>query len=156
MSGYERRDDWRAAAAQPESGPGRGAERGAGLRDEEDLHILPGPGLDEDELVRERMEIASPDGRPPPRQIRRETRRMFFLALTIAAVVVLVAIYSWGGPGPTAVALVLWGVFIGLAAWPTWHAGLDRKAEENRARRDLAAERRGVTRREPDRRVSGG
>ena len=154
MSSYDRREDWGRGATPPvppTDRPGREAGRA-----DEDLHILPGPGLDEEEEVRERMEMSSPDGRPPPMAIRRETRRLFFAALTIAAVVVLVAIYSWGGIGPTAVALVLWGVFIGLAAWPTWHAGMDRKIEENRARRDIGVERHGRTAREADRRVSGG
>jgi hypothetical protein len=155
MSSYDHREEW-GRGPTPAREPDRGAGREAGLPDE-DLHILPGPGLDEEEeMVRERMEVSSPDGRPPPLEIRRETRRLFFAALTIVAVVVLVAIYAWGGLGPTAVALVLWGVFIGLAAWPAWHAGLDRKIEENRVRRDIGVERHGRTAREADRRVSGG
>lgn len=131
-------------------------ERPEESRPEFELHIVPGPGLAEDELVRERLEMNSPDGRPPSLQIRRETRRLFLMAFTVAAVVVLVAIYSWGGLGPTAVAILMTAIFIGLGAWPTWRAAMIRSTDETRARSQIAAERTGRARHAEDRSVSGG
>jgi len=133
-----------------------GTPRVARAAEPDELHILPGPGLEEEEMVRERLEADSPDGRPPGLQARRETRRLFLVALTVVTVVVLVAITIWGGWGATAVALVLAGIFIGFAAWPTWHAAVDRKVEENRARREVATERHGRTSAADRERAAGG
>jgi hypothetical protein len=160
MSSFDRRDDrdTEQVRTAADRGVGPDAGRQAERRDipaDEEFHILRGPGYSEEEALQERLAVTSPDGRPPPVEIHRETRQMFFLALTVTSVVVLVAIYAWGGIGPLAVALVMWGVFIGLAAFPTWHAALARRADEDRARRELTAQRLGRPMREPDRRVSG-
>jgi hypothetical protein len=160
MSSFDRREERedRVAGEVPATSvraAGREADRRARLESEE-LHMIPGPGLDDEQQLREKMDEISPDGRPPTVAIHREARRLFFLALTVAAVVVLVAIYAWGGIGPTAVALVLWGLFIGLAAWPTWHAAIDRRMDVERSRKQLGVQRGTVSGRETDRRVSGG
>jgi hypothetical protein len=111
-------------------------------RDEIDK-IVPGPGHTEavDDLVRERMEAESPDGRPPTLANRRRSREFFFVALIAVWVVVLVAVYWMGGMAMAALVLLLSALYIGYAAWPTWRAALERRADEHRAEREVEAER---------------
>lgn len=104
--------------------------------------IRPGPGHPDavDELVRERMEEESPDGRPPPIAQRRRSRNLFIAAMAIVWVIVLAAVYSLGGPRLALLALVLTAIYIGYAAWPTWRAALERRGDEERAEREVKSE----------------
>src|SRR5689334_1655900 len=109
------------------------------LRAGEQLHMRAGPGLHGHAEFREKMDEESPDGRPPTEPVRRESRIVFLTFLALVSVAVIAALVWRGGAVPGAIALVLVLAFIGLAAWPAWHAGLDRKIEE----RHVADEVRG-------------
>jgi hypothetical protein len=112
---------------------------------EELLHIHPGPGtveMSEDEL-RERMWDSSPDGRPPSMKDAREARAIFIVGFTLTTVGVLAVLWIWAGFLPMLLGAVLSVMFIGIAAWPTWHAGLDRKLDENRVKHQVLEERAG-------------
>jgi hypothetical protein len=104
--------------------------------------ILPGPGhADEvDELVRERMEEDSPDGRPPTLAGRRDSRYLFFGALTAVWLVVLTAVWWIGGIALAALVLAITAIYIGFAAWPAWRAALERRGDTHRAEREIEAE----------------
>ena len=108
------------------------------------LHAHPGPGLlkmDEDEF-RERMDMESPDGRPPPQRDRRAAKWLFVVLLAMAFVAVIGVLWAYAGPAPAAIALFLIICFMGFAAWPTWHAALDRKLDADRIKREVVEERR--------------
>jgi hypothetical protein len=94
-------------------------------------------------VIRERLEAESPDGRPPTPKVRRESRTLFWVILSVVTVGALASLYWAGGAAPVAVAVVLVIGFIGLAAWPAWHAAMDRKVDRDRAEREV----RGVARR---------
>jgi hypothetical protein len=109
---------------------------------EEVLHAQRGPGavvIHEDEL-RERMDEESVDGRPP--ELKDQRRAQMFFWITLAAVFTAVVGILWWYAGflPALVAVVLAIFFIGLAAWPTWHAAVDRKMDEARIKRDVVDE----------------
>jgi hypothetical protein len=109
---------------------------------EEVLHARPGPGavnIGEEEF-RERMDMDSPDGRPPPQRDRRSAKWIFGVGLAVAFFAVLTAIWYYAGPIPGAIAILLMVLFIGLAAWPAWHAALDRRMDATRVKREVAAE----------------
>ena len=82
MSSFDRREE-RLGADELEPAAraaGREADRRARLA-EESLHVVPGPGEAADQRLQEKMEEISPDGRPPPEAIKRESRRLFFVGL---------------------------------------------------------------------------
>jgi hypothetical protein len=109
---------------------------------EEVLHAHPGPGvvrMDEEEF-RERMELESPDGRPPPQRDRRGAKWIFGIGLAVAFFAVLSAIWWYAGAVPGGIAILLMILFIGMAAWPAWHAAMDRKLDGERVKREVAAE----------------
>lgn len=97
----------------------------------------------EDATLRERMDADSPDGRPPTARLKREERWVFAVALGAVFLGILAVVYISGGLIPAAMALALAVVFIGLAAWPTWHAAMDRDFDTRKARRHIRAERGG-------------
>jgi hypothetical protein len=106
---------------------------------EEVMHIHPGPGtvnLPEEEL-RERMDAESPDGRPPSMHDSRQAKAIFFTGFILTTVVVLAVLWIWAGLLPMLVGLILGTFFIFFAAWPTWHAGLDRKLDKNRVKHEV-------------------
>lgn len=88
-------------------------------------------------VIRERLEEESPDGRPPTPKVRRESRAVFWVILCVVTVGALASLYWAGGAAPVAVAVVLVLGFIGLAAWPAWHAAMDRKLDRERAEREV-------------------
>jgi hypothetical protein len=110
-------------------------------RDELDK-ILPGPGHTEavDQRVRDRMDQDSPDGRPPALAGRRQSRMVFYTALVVVWVVVITAVYWVGGFAMSAMVLLLTAIYIGYASWPVWRAGLERRADEHRAEREVELE----------------
>lgn len=94
-------------------------------------------------MVRERLDAESPDGRPPTRPARRRSTALFILLFVGVAVAVMVSLYLGGGWVPLLAALALIVAFIGMAAWPAWHAAADRVHDrhvvENEVRTDLRA-----------------
>jgi hypothetical protein len=108
-----------------------------------DLPIRPGPGLDPEAALRERMNEESPDGRPPSEPARRESRVVFWSILVLVTAVVIAALIWRGGLIPGVLALILMLAFVGIAAWPAWHAGLDRRIDERHVADELKAEHRG-------------
>ena len=111
---------------------------------EEVLHAHAGPGaldMDEDEF-RERMDLESPDGRPPPQRDRRAAQWLFVVLLAAAFVAVIGVLWAYAGPAPAAIALFLILCFMAFAAWPTWHAAWDRRQDAERIKREVAEERR--------------
>jgi hypothetical protein len=112
---------------------------------EELLHIHPGPGnvtMTEDEM-RERMSVTSPDGRSPSMKDNRDARAIFIVGFVLTTLGVLAVLWIWAGWLPMLVGAMLSILFIGMAAWPTWHAGLDRKLDENKVKHQVLEERAG-------------
>jgi hypothetical protein len=111
----------------------------------EEVHGHPGPGERPDHKrppegtqaaaeFRDLMNETSPDGRPPAEAVRRESLVLFVSVLAVVTLIVVTAlIRSSGSIVPGLIALLLMLVFIGLAAWPAWNAGVDRKIEERHA-----------------------
>ena len=120
---------------------------------EEVLEAHPGPGLvvvDEEEL-RDRMDAESPDGRPPKlRQLRQA--RALFLGLWVVPLVVIGLLAYYASWVPAVLAVVFMVLFVGIAAWPTWYAAIDRKMDADKVKREVVSEH---THHE-DRAVSGG
>lgn len=92
--------------------------------------------------VRERLDEESPDGRPPSPRARRGAEAVFITGLSVVFIAVIASLYAWGGPIPALVALVLIGTFVGLAAWPAWHAAMDRRRDRARAEGEVIHEHR--------------
>lgn len=102
---------------------------------------LPAPplkGPEEEVRFRELMDEESPDGRPPSGPVKRESRILFW-TVYILVIVAVVSALTWrsGSIVPGLIALLLMLVFIGLAAWPTWHAAVDRKIEERHVAEEI-------------------
>jgi hypothetical protein len=109
---------------------------------EELLHLRKGPGtikVSEDEIA-ERMDAESPDGRPPTMRDRREARIFFWAGLVILPTAVIGIMAWYAGWLPAALAFVLMLGFILFAAWPTWHAALNRKQDTDKVKREVVAE----------------
>ena len=112
---------------------------------EELLHVHPGPGnvaVGEDEM-RERMSDSSPDGRSPTMKDSRDARLIFIAGFTVTTLGVLAVLWIWAGWLPMLVGAMLSVLFIGMAAWPAWGAGAERKLDENRVKHQVLAERGG-------------
>jgi hypothetical protein len=116
---------------------------------EELLHVHPGPGavvMGEDEL-RERMWVNSPDGRPPSMKDNRDARAIFIVGFVLTTLGVLAVLWIWAGWLPMLVGAMLSILFIGMAAWPAWGAGAERKLDEvkvkHQALEERAADQRG-------------
>ena len=118
--------------------------RGASHRDDFD-RIVPGPGHSQavDNLVRERMEEESPDGRPPSLEDRRKSRTLFYIVLAVVWIVVISAVGYVGGWAMAGLVLLLTAIYIGYASWPVWRAAIGRQADERRAEREVANDTQG-------------
>ena len=114
-------------------------DRGEGMRE---VRPVSRPPVD-DASIRERMDAESPDGRPPTEKLKRGERWVFVVALGAVFVGIIWVVYASGGIIPAAIALALALVFIGLAAWPTWHAAYSRDHDTRKVRGEIDAERRG-------------